>query len=145
MSQESVNTDAELLLYPVCGTIGSVGVPGAPIVKFSLLVGPFHHTVTGMVIITQGGVVMKPIVVHVKGTIRPTRNKPYTQVVNIQGKYVHSFTPPAIGSVLASFSATMYIDNAWNGKGSFSYFRHSVEDVPVKRVPCIMEPAPLSE
>lgn len=143
MSKDSVKTDAELLLYPVCGTIGNVGTPGAPIVKFNLLVDPFHRTVTGMVIVSQSGT--RPFTVHVKGTIRPTGNRPYTQVVNIQGEYVYSFPPPEIGAILAHFSATMYIDNAWNGKGSFSYFRHSVEDVPVKRVPCIGDPVPVSE
>ena|SRR6218665_337245 len=119
--------------YLAKGTIGNVGTPGAPIATFSLVVVPSQNSVTGTVVITQA--VNGPdshIVVQVKGKIYATGLGQYTKVVSLQGQYVQSFPPPAIGSFLADFNAHLAIDNAWNGKGGFSYWRHNVEDVPVK-------------
>jgi hypothetical protein len=56
-----------------------------------------------------------------------------TQVVALEGEYVQSFPPPAIGSYLAKFTAHMAIDNNWNGTGGFTYENHDVNDVPVKK------------
>lgn len=128
--------------YLAKGTIGNVGTPGAPIATFSLVVVPSQHTVTGTVVITQA--VSGPdshIVVQVKGRIYSTGLGQYTQVVSLQGQYVHSVPPPAIGSFLADFNAHLAIDNAWNGKGGFSYWTHTVENVPVKSANVLKEQA----
>lgn len=121
--------------YLAKGTIGNVGTPGAPVATFSLVVVPSQHTVSGTVVITQA--VNGPdshIVVQVKGRIYSTGLGNYTQVVSLQGQYVQSFLPPAIGSFLADFNAHLAIDNAWNGKGGFSYYGHQVENVPVAAI-----------
>ena len=118
--------------YLAEGTIGNVGMPGAPIATFSLVVVPSQHTVSGTVVITQA--VNGPdnhIVVSVKGKIYATGFGQFTQVVSLHGQYVQSFPPPAIGSFLADFDAHFAIDNAWNGTGGFSYFKHQIENVPV--------------
>jgi Domain of unknown function (DUF1842) len=118
--------------YLAKGTIGNVGTPGAPIATFSLVVVPSQHSVTGTVVITQA--VNGPdshIVVQVKGKIYATGLGKYTQAVSLQGQYVQSFPPPAIGSFLADFDAHLSIDNAWNGIGGFEYYKHHIENVPV--------------
>ncbi|MCI9843768.1 DUF1842 domain-containing protein [Flavobacterium pectinovorum] len=118
--------------YLAKGTIGNVGTPGAPVATFSLVVVPSQHSVTGTVVITQA--VNGPdshIVVQVKGRIYSTGFGNYTQVVSLQGQYVQSFPPPAIGAFLADFNAHLAIDNAWNGIGGFSYYQHQIENVPV--------------
>ena len=118
--------------YLAKGTIGNVGMPGAPIASFSLVVVPSQHSVTGTVVITQA--IQGPdshIVVNVKGKIYATGFGKVTQVVSLQGQYVHSVPPPAIGSFLANFDAHLAIDSAWNGTGGFSYYQHTVENVPV--------------
>lgn len=118
--------------YLAKGTIGNVGTPGAPIATFNLVVVPSQHTVTGTVVITQA--VKGPdshIVVQVKGKIYSTGFGKFTQVVSLQGQYVQSFPPPAIGAFLADFDAHLAIDNEWNGVGGFSYYQHQIENVPV--------------
>lgn len=124
----------DLLLgaYLAQGTIGKVGTPGAQIATFSLVVVPSQNTVSGTVVITQA--VNGPnsrIVVQVKGKIYATGLGQYTKVVSLQGQYVQSFPPPAIGAFLADFDAHLAIDNAWNGTGGFSYYQNQIENVPV--------------
>lgn len=119
--------------YLAKGTIGNVGTPGAPIAAFSLVVVPSQNSVSGTVVITQA--VSGPeghIVIPVTGKIYATGIGNYTKVVSLQGQYVQSVPPPAIGSFLADFNAHLAIDNEWNGKGGFSYWRHNIEDVAVK-------------
>jgi Domain of unknown function (DUF1842) len=121
-------------LYPVKGILGNVGVPGAPICHFNLLVYPSGHTVSGIVNITQA--IAGPeshITVQVHGKIYATGLGKVTQVVSLQGQYGVSFPPPAIGTYLASFEAHMAIDNDWNGKGGFEYGGKHIEDVPVTK------------
>lgn len=118
--------------YLAKGTIGNVGTPGAPIATFSLVVVPSQHSVTGTVVITQA--VKGPsshIVVQVNGKIYSAGLGKYTQVLSLQGQYVQSFPPPAIGSFLADFDAHLAIDNEWNGIGGFSYYQRHIENVPV--------------
>jgi len=120
--------------YLVNGTMGNVGTPGAPIMHFSLVVVPSANTVSGTVEITQaiahsGDIIIK----NVKGVIRSTGYGNITKVVSLEGQYVQSVPPPAIGSFLANFSAHMAIDDNWDGKGGFTYANHDVEDVPVKK------------
>ncbi|KRD07565.1 hypothetical protein ASE21_18965 [Flavobacterium sp. Root901] len=121
--------------YLAKGTIGNVGTPGAPIATFSLVVVPSQNSVSGTVVITQA--ISGPdghIVVPVIGKIYATGFGQFTQVVSLQGQYVHSFPPPAIGAFLANFDAHLAIDAAWNGTGGFSYYQHNIENVPVKAV-----------
>ncbi|MEL1242725.1 DUF1842 domain-containing protein [Flavobacterium sp. DGU11] len=121
--------------YLVNGTMGNVGMPGAPIMHFSLVVVPSTNSVSGTVEITQalappmGDIVIR----NVSGVIRATGFGNVTKIVALEGQYVQSVPPPAIGSFLADFSAHMAIDNNWNGKGGFSYGGHDVEDVPVSK------------
>ncbi|MHA3789464.1 DUF1842 domain-containing protein [Flavobacterium hauense] len=120
--------------YLVNGTMGNVGMPGAPIVHFSLVVVPSANSVSGTVEITQAiGSSGNIVVRNVKGSIRSTGYGSVTQVVSLEGQYVQSVPPPAIGSYLADFSAHMAIDNNWNGKGGFSYANHDIENVDVKK------------
>lgn len=126
--------------YLAKGTIGNVGMPGAPIATFSLVVVPSQNSVSGTVVITQA--VNGPdshIVVPVTGKIYATGLGQYTKVVSLQGQYVHSVPPPAIGSFLANFDAHLAVDNAWNGTGGFSYWTHTVENVPVAAVKNLKE------
>ncbi|PAM94337.1 hypothetical protein B4N84_14820 [Flavobacterium sp. IR1] len=121
--------------YLAEGKIGNVGTPGAPIATFSLVVVPSQNSVSGTVVITQA--VNGPdshIVVQVKGKIYATGFGKYTKAVSLQGQYVQSFPPPAIGSFLADFDAHFAVDNEWNGTGGFSYWRHNIENVPVASV-----------
>jgi len=118
--------------YLAKGTIGNVGTPGAPIASFSLVVVPSQHSVSGTVVITQA--VQGPdshIVVQVKGKIFSTGLGQFTQVVSLQGQYIQSVPPPGLGTFLAEFNAHLAINNAWDGQGGFSYWKHAVEDVPV--------------
>ncbi len=119
--------------YLAKGTIGNVGMPGAPVASFSLVVVPSQHSVSGTVVITQA--IQGPdsyIVVPVTGKIFSTGIGKVTQVVGLKGQYVHSVPPPAFGSFLADFEANLAIDNEWNGTGGFSYYGHNIENVPVK-------------
>lgn len=118
--------------YLAKGTMGNIGMPGAPICHFNLIVTPSTNHVSGTVVITQA--IQGPeskITVQVTGSIRKTGYGDITQVVAIQGEYMVSFPPPAIGAYIAKFDGNMAINNAWDGKGGFSYGNNSVEDVPV--------------
>lgn len=117
--------------YLAKGTIGNVGMPGAPVAHFSLVVSPEHNAVSGIVEIMQA--IDKPsIKVNVTGTIRHTGYGDVTKIINLNGEYIVSVTPPAIGSYLEKFIAHMDINNNWNGIGGFAYGNQKVNDVPVK-------------
>lgn len=119
--------------YLAQGTIGNVGMPGAPIAHFSLVVVPSQHSVSGTVVITQAIQGSDSnISVQVTGKIYATGLGQYTQVVSLSGQYVQTVPPPAIGAFLANFNANMAIDGSWNGVGGFSYWQHDIENVPVK-------------
>jgi hypothetical protein len=117
--------------YLTKGTIGNVGMPGAPIAHFSLVVNAASGTVSGMVEITQA-IDSAPIEVKVTGTVRATGFGEVTKIVSLSGEYVVSVPPPAIGSYLQKFEAHMDINNEWNGTGGFSYGSHNINNVPVK-------------
>jgi len=116
--------------YLTKGTIGNVGLPGAPIAHFSLVVIAASNTVSGVVQISQA-IDAKPIQVHVTGTIRSTGYGKITKIVNLKGQYVVSVPPPAIGSYLQDFTAYLDIDDSWNGIGGFTYGNTEINDVPV--------------
>lgn len=55
------------------------------------------------------------------------------RVVTLWGSYRFSFPPPVIGEGTAQFLATLVIpQDDWNGRGSFCYDGHEIDDVPVK-------------
>ncbi len=113
------------------GTIGNVGMPGAPVAYFSLVVSPEQGTVSGIVEILQA--IDRPnIKVNVAGKLRHTGYGDITQIITIQGEYVVSMPPPAIGSYLEKFEAYLDVDNSWNGTGGFSFGFQKINDVPVK-------------
>jgi hypothetical protein len=114
--------------YLAKGTIGNVGMPGAPVVDFALVVVPSTHKVSGSVSVrqaTENG----NYTGHVTGTIYSTGFGNVTQVVGLQGMIT-----PASGEITIEipFEAHMAIDNSWNGTGGFSYLTVHVDNVPVK-------------
>lgn len=121
--------------YLVNGVAGNLEVPGAPVMHFSLVVVPSQNSVNGTVHITQS--IAPPnsdiVIRNVHGSIRATGYGKVTKIVYLEGEYVVSVPPPAIGSYLAHFSASMAIDDNWNGTGSFSYGIHDVDNVPVHK------------
>jgi len=115
--------------YLVNGTIGNVGMKGAPILNFSLVVVPSKNSVSGTVHVTQaveGGSYSG----HVTGKIHATGLGPVTQIVSLKG--MMSQDSPVIG--LFPIEANMAINSAWEGEGGFSYLNVHVEKVPVKPI-----------
>ncbi|KAF3995909.1 DUF1842 domain-containing protein [Glaciimonas immobilis] len=121
--------------YLVNGTVGNVGMPGAPIMHFSLVVVPSLNSVSGSVEITQALAPPNGLttIKQVTGVIRATGYGKVTHIVSLQGTYNVDFPPPAIGFTSEKFTAHMAIDNEWNGTGGFTYGRTDIENVPVKR------------
>lgn len=120
------NSEPMMGAYLAKGTIGNVGMPGAPIVNFSLVVVPSTNSVSGEVHVTQaieGGNYSG----HVTGKIHATGLGKVTQIVALTGQL--SQVGPVIG--LFPFNANMAIDGSWNGEGGFSYLNVHVEKVPV--------------
>ena len=122
--------------YLATGLMGNIGMPGAPIMHFSLVVVPSTNTVSGSVEITQalGPEYPSIVIKEVSGVIRATGYGKVTKVVALKGEYLVSVQPPAIGTYLAQFSAHMAIDDDWNGRGGFSYDNNNIEDVPVQSI-----------
>lgn len=119
--------------YLVKGTMGNVGLPGAPIMHFSLVVVPSLNSVSGSVEITQSIAPPNGIIVirQVTGSIRATGYGKVTHVVALDGIYNADFPPPAIGFTIEKFTAHMAIDNEWGGAGGFTYGNKNVDNVPV--------------
>ena len=113
--------------YLANGTIGNVGMPGAPIVHFDLIVIPSQHKVSGTVHITQA-VLHGSYSGYVTGSIYATGIPPFTKIVGLTGM-VHCDDDNSL--VLLPFQASMAINDAWEGRGGFSYGNVHVEDVPV--------------
>lgn len=134
MSNTKVASKTLAGAYLTNGTIGNVGMPGAPIAHFSLVVVPSANSVSGTVEITQAidGPQSEIVVKNVKGQIRSTGYGKVTKVVSLEGEYLVSVPAPAIGTYLAKFTAHMAIDNEWNGQGGFTYGDNDIDDVPVK-------------
>ena len=124
-------------LYLTCGTIGNVGLPGAPVAYYSLLVYPSANHVSGIVHIKQA--IAGPnsdIEIHVTGKIHHTGLGTNTQVVYLTGEYVQCVPPPAFGCYLSKFTAFLATDSGWNGAGDFTYGNNTIAKVPVKNEPC---------
>lgn len=121
-------------LYVVNGVAGNQGVPGAPLLHFSLLVNATTGAVTGHAQQTQA--VPAPYnqinIGNITGQVHAAGLGKITKLVTLQGSAVISFPPPAIGSYLAPFTAHFAVDNEWDGQGGWTLGTHTVENVPVK-------------
>lgn len=122
-------------LYLVNFLVGNEGMPGAPLLHVAAAVDAPTGHITGQAEITQaiappGGLIR---IDHLHGRVHSLGFGPAVRVVALKGSYVFSFPPPAIGEVIAQFSATLVIaQEEWTGRGSFSYGGKEVDDVPVK-------------
>lgn len=112
--------------YLAQGTIGNLGMPGAPIVHFSFVVVPFQHAVNGSVQVTQA-TQNGNYSGQVTGTLYATGFGNVTQVVAVRGM-IHSDGDMPIE---IPFEAHLAIDGSWNGTGGFAYANTHVENVPV--------------
>jgi len=114
--------------YNVIGTLGNVGMPGAPIMHFNLVVVPSKNTVSGSVKIIQA--IAPPngqlFIQNLKGQIHATGYGGVTQIVALEGSYT-------VGAsyALIPFKAYMSINGNWEGSGSFTYGTQTIENVPV--------------
>lgn len=120
-------------LYFVKAVVGNAGMPGAPLVNLALSVQAASGHVAGIAEITQavqGGNHRFPVT----GQIYQTGLGPNHQLVSLQGEFVYSVPPPAIGTFLAKFTAALSVDQKWNGSGGFNYVTTHVENVPVKNI-----------
>lgn len=122
--------------YLVKLQIGDLGTPGAPILHFAGVVNAPTGAINGTAEITQA--VAPPNgdlhIPHVTGQIRHLGFGEDKIIATLAGQYLVSFPPPAIGSYLAKFEAVLHVDKSWNGKASFTYGGHTIDDVPVKVV-----------
>ncbi|WP_295650293.1 DUF1842 domain-containing protein [uncultured Mucilaginibacter sp.] len=136
----STETSPLIGLYQLCLLAEQKGLLGAPTFHLGLLVNAPHGTVTGQVHITQA--VTPPsgaVTVNVTGTLHELVFGPtVTKVLTLSGQYIVSFPPPAIGSYLAHFSATIvFHGNGWvNGLGNFHWANHIDNNVPTNSIAC---------
>ena len=120
-------------LYFVKAVVGNTGLPGAPVVNLALSVQAASGHVAGIAEISQaipGGTHRFPVT----GQIYQTGFGPNHQLVSLNGEFVYSVPPPAIGSFIAKFTAALSVDQQWNGSGGFNYVNTHVENVPVKKI-----------
>jgi hypothetical protein len=112
---------------------GHLAQPGAPILHLALMYDGETGALNGEALISQA--VMPPsgrvVVRHVSGDVHGLGLGGATRVLTVQGEYMQSLPPPAIGSFLEKFSATFVTDNHWKGHGSFEFGSHKVTNVPV--------------
>lgn len=126
--------------YFVKGTIGNIGIPGAPLASFALEVLLLKNAVKGTVVITQAvNMLESDIVVQVTGKIHDTGFGQFTKVVSLQGQYLQYFSPLEKATFLADFDAHFAIDNGWNGIGGFSCYNYQIENEPVEPSECFKE------
>ena len=117
--------------------VGNEGMPGAPLLHVAALVVVATGLISGHAHITQA--IAPPNDDHhvnnITGRIRALSFGGGLRVVTLQGTYLQSFTPPAIGEIIEQFSAVLILKpDAWDGVGSFTYGTNQVDDVPVKHV-----------
>lgn len=128
--------------YLVDGQAGHVGLPGAPILNFSLVVEAASGKVSGHAVIHQA--IAPPYGVkninNVTGQIRYTGYGQYTKVVALKGTYNEPFPPPAIGFSEVPFEAHFSINEDWIGNGGFSCGQLDVNDVPVTNLKSTEKP-----
>lgn len=124
-------------LYLVKLNVGDEGVPGAPILHIQAAVDAPTGHITGQAEITQA-IAPPDGVLHVRnlsGQIWSLGADPAKRVVTLTGDCLYDFPPPQIGQATYPFSAVLLIgEDDWDGRGSFRYGPHRVEDVPVTPV-----------
>lgn len=112
------------------------GLVGAPALSLNLGVDAASGKVTGVGEITQA---LPPpygeITIHqITGEIFQTGFGEDNRLVHLNGQYLVSVPPPAIGTYLAQFSAALAVDASWNGSGSFQYGASTVAGCTVTNV-----------
>jgi Domain of unknown function (DUF1843)/Domain of unknown function (DUF1842) len=121
-------------LYHVEGTAGNVGMPGAPILHFNLVVEGSSGKISGQASITQA---LPPPngnirISNVTGQIRQVTLPPLNQLVSLEGTYGQAGPPGTNYIIEEHFSAHFAVDSQWNGRGGFEYGGHIVDNVPVR-------------
>jgi hypothetical protein len=125
-------------VYPVNLVVGDKGKPGAPLLHVAALVNVPSGLISGHAEITQAIAPPEGLIRinDIQGRIRSLGFGTAFRVVTLDGTYIVSFPPPAIGEMVVQFSAILVVGQAdWTGRGSFTYGTHDVEDVPVTPVP----------
>jgi hypothetical protein len=123
----------------MCGEAGT-GAPGAPRMTYCLLIAASTNNVTGHVVVTQAVQGSNSdIPVMVTGKLRYSL-PPLGTVITLEGTYVYTLPPPAIGSFREEFTAALFLSEKGDGQGNFTYGGHDVGNVPVKRQDCKQEP-----
>ncbi|MBW8827858.1 MAG: DUF1842 domain-containing protein [Burkholderiales bacterium] len=117
---------------------GNQGMPGAPLLNLELLYNaePNPASLSGLAVISQA--IAPPnsriVINNVSGFVHGLGLGKVTRVFTLSGEYWQTLTPPAIGSVRESFTATFVTDNNWQGEGTFTYGGHCVTGVPIKQL-----------
>lgn len=128
--------------YLVNCEAGNAGMPGAPILHFSLVVVAPTGKVSGHATITQA--IAPPYGVkeinNVTGQVRYTGYGDVTKIVFLQGTYNEPLPGAAIGFIEVPFEAHFAINNEWNGRGGFSCGTLSVDNVPVRNLQTVTPP-----
>ena len=121
-------------LYRVTGTAGNLGMPGAPILGFDLLVNSSTGSVSGHAQITQ--IVAPPMIDiqinNVTGQVRHHAINGQDRLsVVLQGTFDQPGPPPTEYVILQQFAAQFSLNAQWDGRGSFDYGTTVINDVPV--------------
>jgi Domain of unknown function (DUF1842) len=120
--------------YHVKCEAGNVGMSGAPILTFALVVIANTGKCSGHAEITQalppplGSIEINNVTGQIHGLGLPPA--PAKRVVILEGNYWQ----PGPDNRLHPFRAAFTVDDAWNGFGGFEYGGHTVSNVPVKQV-----------
>lgn len=122
--------------------VATTGLMGAPTFHMGLLINPSGGSVTGIVNITQAvdpNSSASNANVNVSGTYQElVFGSQTTKVIVLNGEYVYSVPPPAIGSFLCKFNAVIHLDENWDGTGSYIWgFDQKAVNVPTKDVPTL--------
>lgn len=126
---------SKLGTYLVNGEAGNVGMAGAPILHFALLVVSGTGKVSGHAMISQAVASHgEKQINNITGEIHGAGLGSVTKLVSLKGTYYEPLTPPAIGTLEVPFQATFAVDDAWNGKGGFSCGTTKVENVAVQKI-----------
>lgn len=102
---------------------------GAGSMMLQLAVDPEHKTLNGRAdgTILEGTQHAPHFTASGTGLFHSTGFGVITKIGTVKGQAVVSFSPPAIGSYLAPFSASFEVDNGWCGKGHFSVGTNTYE------------------
>jgi hypothetical protein len=112
------------------GPLVRTHAPGAPTLTLHLLVYAPAGTITGSGEITQALAHGSAIpVTKITGKLAHIQGK---LNVHLEGTGIHTFPPPAIGTAEGPVEIHLLVDDKWVGHGSYKYFGHDVNDVPVK-------------